>query len=103
MMGKISWWNFNRSDRRYSDFIAKLIPQRRDLDWDALRLEQPYSLEAIKKAENLVGRTALIGQLSNRLLADEIESSIIHGQKRVGKTSIAEVIQANFNKDSNYW
>ena len=102
VMGKISWWNFDRSKRGSSDFIVSLTPQRRDLDWDALRFEQPYSLAAIIEAENLVGRRSLIRQLNNRLFANEIESSIIHGQKRVGKTSIAKVIQANFNKDPNY-
>ncbi len=101
VIGQVSWRNFDKS-RKSKDFFFELPPQRADLNWDNLKFMQPYSLEAIKRAEDLVGRTELIQQLCAKLLSGEIESSIIHGQKRVGKTSIAKVIQANFDQKSNY-
>ncbi|MBI1930750.1 ATP-binding protein [Candidatus Poribacteria bacterium] len=99
--GQVYWRNFDKS-RKSEGFIFELTPQRTDLDWDNLKSITPYSLEAIKRAEDLVGRTELIQQLCAKLSSDEIESSIIHGQKRVGKTSIAKVIQANFDQKPNY-
>ena len=101
IIGQISWRNFDNS-RQSSDFDFELPPQRTDLNWKDLESKQPYSLEAVNEAEDLVGRTRLMGQLNARLSANRIESSIIHGQKRVGKTSIAEVVQANFMKLTNY-
>ena len=98
---KISWRNFNK-ERASNEFVFELTPQRTDLNWKDLELKQPYSLEAVNEAEDLVGRTKLMGQLGARLSANRIESSIIHGQKRVGKTSIAEVVQANFIELMNY-
>ena len=97
-----SWRNFNSDERVEIDELFELIPQRTGLNWDDLNNKQPYSLEAINEAENLVGRKELLSQLNSRLSAKQVGSSIIYGQKRVGKTSIAEVVQANFNQCSNY-
>ena len=63
---------------------------------------QPYSLEAVKRSEDMVGRAILINQLRRKLLASHIESSIISGQKRVGKTSIAKVVESEFEKREGY-
>lgn len=98
----ISWWNFDRSKRKSELFLFELHPQPADIDWDVLRKTKPYSLEPVNRAEDLVGREGLVAQLAAKLSADRIESSFIHGQKRVGKTSIAEVVQANFKNDANY-
>ncbi len=97
-----SWQNFISDERTKDSEIFELTPQRTDLNWDDLRNQQPYSLEAINEAENLVGRGELLNQLNARLSADRVGSLIIHGQKRVGKTSIAEVVQANFAQCSHY-
>ena len=98
----LSWWNFDRSEQKSDSFIFELSPELVNLEWDTLKSKQPYSLEAVNKAKDLVGRKRLLGQLEARLSADRIESSFIHGQKRVGKTSIAEVVQTNFESDPNY-
>ena len=102
VMGTLSWWNFDRSDQKCKDIIDYLSPQPADLDWDQLSSKQPYSLQEINKAEELVGRTRLMTLLDARLSADRIDSSFIHGQKRVGKTSIAAVAKAKFEKLPNY-
>ena len=98
----LSWLNFDRLERQSEPFIFELHPQPANIDWDVLRKTKPYSLEPVNKAEDLVGRKGLVAQLAARLSAERIESSFIHGQKQVGKTSIAEVVQANFENDMDY-
>lgn len=98
----LSWSNFDKTERKSEPFLIELSSQRADIDWDELKWTKPYSLEPVNKAEDLVGRNGLVAQLTARLSAERIESSFIHGQKRVGKTSIAEVVQANFENDPNY-
>ena len=102
VIGKLYWWNFDRSKQKTREFIFELKSQPANLDWDNLKSKQPYSLEPINEAKNLVGRTKLMQQLRARLSADRIGSSIIHGQKRVGKTSIAEVLKANFEINPSF-
>ena len=97
-----SWQSLISDERSALDEMFELRSQRTNLNWDDLKKKQPYSLEAINEAENLVGRKALMENLQKNLLADRIGSSIIYGQKRVGKTSIAEVVKANFDKEPNY-
>ena len=101
VIGAISWLNFDESEQEKA-FGARLPPQRTDLNWDELKKQEPYILEAINDAENLVGRAECIDELRRKLLANPIASSIIHGQKRVGKTSIAKVVQAEFEKKEDY-
>jgi hypothetical protein len=96
-----SWNNFG--ERRSSDeFIFELEPQRAGIDWDALKNRQPYSLEAVETEEQLVGRGDVIESLLNRLRAERIESSIICGQRRVGKTSIARILQRKLQQIDGY-
>ena len=101
VISQISWQNFDKK-RVSKEFIFELMPQRTDLNWEDIESQQPYSLEAVNEAEDLVGRTQLMRRLKARLSANRIASSIIHGQKRVGKTSIAEVVQANFKDFPDY-
>lgn len=99
---KWSWWNFDRSESKTEEDIFGLQPQRNDLEWEKLKLTQPYSLEPIERSEDMVGRDTLISRLRRRLLAPAIESSIIYGQKRVGKTSIAKFIESDIGPRENY-
>jgi len=101
VMGRVSWRNFDQSEQ-YDEFDCNLIPQRTDLNWGNLKLLQPYSLAAVARSEDMVGRTILINQLRRKLLTSPVESSIISGEKRVGKTSIAKVVEAEFgNRESH--
>lgn len=99
--GMLSWSNFSRSDPKTKNFSFDLGPQPH-LDWARLEFKQPYSLRAIKKADDLVGRKSLLEELRGQLRQDGIESSFIHGQKRVGKTSIAEVLKATLEGETDY-
>ena len=84
------------------EFIFELEPQRVGIDWDTLKDRQPYSLEAVETEEQLVGRGDVIKSLLNRLRAEKIESSIICGQRRVGKTSIARILQQKLQQIEGY-
>lgn len=99
--GEANWENFDSSKMKV-DFQVGLIPQRSDLDWDKLSLRKPYSLEAVETEHELVGRSEIIKALSAKIFAERIESSIIYGQKRVGKTSIARTIQSSLLNRSDY-
>ena len=98
----LSWSNFDRSEPKSEPFLFDLPAQPADIDWDMLKETKPYSLEPVNRAEDLVGRKGLVAELVATLSADRIESSFIQGQKRVGKTSIAEVIKANFERNPIY-
>ena len=98
---RVSWNNFG--ERRSSDeFIFELEAQQAGIDWDILKNRQPYSLEAVETEDQLVGRGDVIKSLLNRLRAEKIESSIICGQRRVGKTSIARVLQQKLQPIEGY-
>ena len=92
----LSWTNFDGSGAEAEGTI-ELQPQRADLDWEALRKQRPYSLEAVEEEDELVGRTQLVESLFAKLTAKRIESAIVWGQKRVGKTSIARTLQAKLD------
>ena len=101
VIGEVSWQNFDK-ERKSDDLVFDLPSQRTDLNWDDLESKQPYSLDEVKRSEDLVGRATLIRELRRSLSAETIASSIIRGQKRVGKTSIAKVVQAEFTGKNNY-
>ena len=82
--------------------ILELEPQRHNFDWDVLRHQQPYSLEEVDTEEELIGRNEVVSNLYSKLIASKIESSIIYGQKRVGKTSIAKIIINKIKKIDYY-
>jgi len=101
VIGKVFWTNFDRSEGE-SDFFHEITSQRTDLDWEKLETEKPYSLEAVETEEELVGRKEVIESLYAKLTSNQLESSIIWGQKRVGKTSIAKTLQTKLEKEGNY-
>lgn len=101
LVGSFSWSNYN-GPTNTKDFMLELTPQRSDIDWETLRTSKPYSLEAVKTEEELVGRSELLQILFSKLTSLQLESTIVYGQKRVGKTSIAKTLQSKLRKEQNY-
>jgi len=97
---KVEWTNYDKSNQ-YLEDIIDLKSQKSDIDWESLKSEQPFSLEAVETEDELVGRNEFIQKIQNKLSAKRIESLIIHGQKRVGKTSLANVINKKLSLESN--
>jgi len=58
----------------------------------------PYSLEPVINEQELMGRKTVLNRLIAAAKSSNIGSSIIHGQKRVGKTSVARVLQSYLTK-----
>lgn len=61
-------------------------------DWDALLSSPPYSLNPVRRAERLYGRDSSLRSL--RLAAMAGASTFVWGQKRIGKTSLLQVLAA---------
>ncbi len=101
ILGQLSWKNFNTKEQNI-DFDFELEAQRTDLNWEKLKLIQPYSLEAVENEYELVGRKDILDIIHSKLLSPKIESSIIYGQKRVGKTSLAKTIQSRIEDKANF-
>src|SRR5579859_3366877 len=87
---QLSWRDFDGT-LRHLEHVLDLRAQRADVDWDRVRDAAPYSLEPCDE-NALVGRGDVLARIMAALKPDNAGSAIIHGQKRVGKTSIARAI-----------
>jgi len=80
--------------------LITLEQQKTQPDWSELLEHPPYSINPIKKRSSLYGREA---QLSDLLLyAASSTSTFLWGQKRVGKTSLLQVLQDELSKRARY-
>jgi hypothetical protein len=86
----VSWGNADGtvSAQELELFIR---PQDWTVDWESLQENDPYSLAAVDSEAHLVGRGRFLKRISGTLTTKNIGSLYIHGQKRVGKTSLAQV------------
>jgi hypothetical protein len=90
-MIQVQWTNFDKSPGiELTDF--ELLGQRADVDWEKLRREDPYSLDPVETEDQLVGRQDILAQLIAQTDTGRLGSFYIHGQKRVGKTSIVRTL-----------
>jgi hypothetical protein len=74
----------------FSDTI-QILPQRAQPDWKFLLSNPPYSINPIRVREKLFGREAQLDALLLRSAAGT--STFVWGQKRVGKTSLLQVVK----------
>lgn len=87
----IAWASKTLSGREHLDHDhLDISPQRVQPEWETLLKNPPYSLNAVTKRDRLVGREAILDRLI--LNAASGTSTFIWGQKRVGKTSVAQVL-----------
>jgi AAA+ ATPase superfamily predicted ATPase len=101
IIGQVGYLDYENKEYD-TEFEINLIPQNSDVDWDNIKYKQPYSLESVDNESELIGRKDLLETITEKLRLNKMESSIIHGQKRVGKTSLARTIQNRFSENSNY-
>ena len=87
---RLTWVNADGSEVEANQ-IGELASQDSEIDWDNLRISDPYSLEAVTTQEELIGRESMLGRITRVLTNRSVDSLYIHGQKRVGKTSLAHV------------
>ncbi len=101
IIGQVCYLNHENKEREL-DFEITVTPQNADIDWDIIKYKQPYSLESVDNEKDLIGRKDLLEIITEKLRLKKMESSIIHGQKRVGKTSLARTIQNRFSNNPQY-
>ena len=94
------WRNFDGTVHEEM-FELTLLGQRVDVPWDHLVERQPYSLEPIDTEEDLVGRKELCQRLVATITAKNAGSTILHGQKRIGKTSIAKALKSRMEREGH--
>jgi hypothetical protein len=89
---QVQWRDFDGGARSVDvSFVAEA--QKAEIRWTTLAQTDPYSLEPVTREQDLVGRTDVLNRLLGILGASSVGSCIIRGQKRVGKTSIARVLE----------
>lgn len=85
-------WKDSDGEPREHAFDLLFDAQRSDIDWDGL--EQPYDLEPVSTARELVGRSETLGELQDLALGSRVGNAFLTGQKRVGKTSIVLTLRS---------
>ena len=78
---------------------VELIQQIQQPNWDKLRDHPPYSHNAIKEREGLFGRDDILQRLELNSMAGN--SCFVWGQKRIGKTSVLQVLAGELRKRAN--
>ena len=91
ILGELSWNDFDGTTHK-QDIDIELKSQNDAVNWDALARKDAYSLEPVENESDLVGRKDLLNRVIAITSGPNIGSLIIHGQKRVGKTSIAKTL-----------
>jgi hypothetical protein len=94
---RLNWINGDQSKQEHEEYLT-FAAQRADVPWEAIRSEDPYNLDPAETEQDLVGRSEILGQLSTQVLGKTMSSSYLHGQKRVGKTSIVRTLKTNLEQ-----
>ena len=100
LTGALSWSNTDRTTGRI-EFLQELQPQSTTLDWNGLRIQDPYSLEPVVTLTDLAGRSDILDRLIAMTEARQMGNAYITGQKRVGKTSVARVLASRLVEKSH--
>jgi len=72
--------------------IVEFEQQSSQPDWEELQTVPPYAINPIREKQHLFGRDAVIADLALHVAATT--STFLWGQKRVGKTSVLQVLAA---------
>ena len=64
-------------------------------DWDYLLRNPPYAINPIREKRNLYGRDSVLADLEHHVSNET--STFLWGQKRIGKTSVLQVLAGNLD------
>jgi hypothetical protein len=92
LQATITWVNTDGVEHEAS-WQLKLEAQRTDVDWVSLQRLEPFDLNPVPNAQKLAGRKELLARLAARARSESIGSVVLHGQRRIGKTSVARVFK----------
>jgi hypothetical protein len=97
----MQWTCKNLMDEPHRDTtILHLEQQSAQPDWDDLYENPPYTLKPVKTRDQLFGRSPILEEL--RLNAAQGKSTFLWGQKRVGKTSLLQVLAAGLRERQHF-
>jgi hypothetical protein len=96
----IEWRLLGLQESQVKEFSFTIGAQSPDIDWQNLEYSQPYSLD-IALGDAFVGRTDTLKRMVARLSGLQMRSFYITGQKRVGKSSLAQALIEYFRNFSN--
>ena len=83
-------WRRNNGLEEHQDITCTFYAQKDDVDWGQIKFEQPYDHTApVMSPDNLYGREAELIKLVRTAGVASVGSAYLYGQKRVGKTSLA--------------
>ncbi|MCB9694331.1 MAG: ATP-binding protein [Alphaproteobacteria bacterium] len=98
---ELTWSSSTISGSEHRDDDRLRVEQQNvQPDWEALANDPPYPVNAIRRREDLFGRDAILQQLG--MNAARGTSTFLWGQKRVGKTSVVQVLRADLAPRSGY-
>jgi energy-coupling factor transporter ATP-binding protein EcfA2 len=80
--------------------LLRIEQQNVQPDWDSLMKDPPYKINPINNLKELFGRDAILSDLM--LHSSAGTSTFLWGQKRVGKTSILQVLAKELEKERNF-
>ena len=86
---QVSWGELGNPRPVEDIFEIQVLAQRSDVDWSRYKYLNPYS-EAPASGGRFIGRSEQVATLLSRMLQTPMEPTYIDGQKRVGKTSLAQ-------------
>ena len=77
---RIDWINGDGTNGRYRD-QHWIQAQDQNVNWDRLTRSNPYSLDAVRKPADLVGRQQILNRIISTVNTDNVGSLYIHGEK----------------------
>jgi len=96
----ITWTCESNSGKEYvfEDQLA-LAQQQKEPNWEELERNPPYSVNPVSNRADLFGRDSILQELTLRGFAGD--STFLWGQKRVGKTSVLQVLERELSSKKN--
>ncbi len=98
----LSWRTPISTQKETHAFECRIHAQDSTVDWDYLEQIEPYST-AVAEGNSFVGRAQKLRSITSRLQKRPMQSSLITGQKRVGKTSLALAVSDRLMQDKNFY
>ena len=93
----ISWKTVGKNIDEMTEFFVNIKAQSINIDWDKLETLRPYSLN-IARGQNFYGRNDKVNSLVSYTASEEMQSSYITGQRRVGKSSLVKAVEDRLRK-----
>jgi hypothetical protein len=98
---KSNWKEINGDTREAVYSLALEEQEIKDIHWEEIIKEKPYSISIIEERKKLFGRNEILDSLIENSNSQNIESFILYGQKRVGKSSIVKSLKTELDKQED--